>query len=149
VSSNPIYALFSTPKSFGPFVLRMVLAAIFVFHGGQKAFGLFGGPGWRQTISNMSSPEALGLPVGVAMFVILIEVGAAIGFFFGFLTRLWGLGIVGVMIGAIATVHWKDGFTGFEFPLAVLAMALALVFLGGGRFSMDRGISSQLLPVVG
>jgi len=36
-----------------------------------------------------------------------------------------------------------------EYPFALLIVALALVFLGAGRFSVDRVISGQLLPAVG
>jgi putative oxidoreductase len=58
-----------------------------------------------------------------------------------------GLGFIGIMIGAIATVHAQHGFfmnwfgqqqgEGFEFHLLVIGMALALVTAGGGRWSLD------------
>ena len=46
------------------------------------------------------------------------------------------------MLNAIATVHWKNGFWnsagGYEFPLVMLASAVAVAATGPGRFSADR-----------
>jgi putative oxidoreductase len=44
------------------------------------------------------------------------------------------------MLGAIAIVHAKNGFSvsngGVEWPLALLAMALAVALAGPGRFAV-------------
>jgi putative oxidoreductase len=46
-----------------------------------------------------------------------------------------------VMITAILGVHWGSGFFinagGFEYPLALLGMAVALLIHGGGTGSID------------
>jgi putative oxidoreductase len=149
VSGNPVYAFFATPKSFGPLVLRALLATVFIYHGGQKAFGWFGGDGWAVTLRNFSGEDGLGLPVAVAVVVILTEVLAAIAMVFGFLTRLAALGVAAIMAGALYFVHAGHTWAQCEFPFAILMVALALLFLGGGRLSMDRMISGQLLPTVG
>jgi uncharacterized membrane protein YphA (DoxX/SURF4 family) len=50
------------------------------------------------------------------------------------------LGLVIDMSVAIAKVHWKHGFMGqggYEFPLALWAIAFALIFLGAGPISID------------
>jgi putative oxidoreductase len=43
-------------------------------------------------------------------------------------------------------VHWNGGFfasnRGFEFPLSLLGMALALLISGGGQASVDRAMTS-------
>src|SRR5439155_23275626 len=50
--------------------------------------------------------------------------------------------IVAVMLVAIATTHWRNGFWngagGYEFNLLILVGAAALAATGGGRFSLDR-----------
>jgi putative oxidoreductase len=49
------------------------------------------------------------------------------------------------MLTAIIGVHWRLGFfapNGFEYPLALLAMSLALLISGGGMASVDRALSS-------
>jgi putative oxidoreductase len=149
VSSNPVYAFFATPKNFGPLILRMMLATVFIYHGGQKAFGFFGGEGWSGTLKTFSGEGGMGFSVAIAVFVMVTEVLSAIALFFGFLTRLAALGVMAVMSGALYYVHAGQGWDGCEFPFAVLMVAVALLFLGGGRLSIDRMISGQLLPTIG
>lgn len=149
VSSNPVYAFFATPRSWGPFVLRMTLAAVFFYHGGQKAFGWFGGDGWTATLGQWTAADGLGLAVPVAAMAILGEVAVAVALFLGLMTRLAGLGVMAIMAGAISVVHAGEGVAAWEYPLTLGLVALALVFLGGGRLSVDRGLSQQLLPGFG
>lgn len=146
MSSNPIYALFATPKSFGPFLLRILLAAVFFMHGSQKAFGWFGGNGWEATISAWSAPAGLALPPFIAGTVILTELLAAIALLFGFFTRVAAFGVVCVMFGAIYFVHSGTELASAEYPFALLVVGLSLMFTGGGRLSMDRSVSSLLMP---
>jgi putative oxidoreductase len=48
------------------------------------------------------------------------------------------------MLNAIGSVHWDKGFWntqgGYEFPLTILAAAVAVAAAGPGRFSLDRAI---------
>lgn len=127
----------------------MLLAAVFVYHGGQKAFGLFGGDGWSATLLKWSGESGMGFPVGVTVTVMLVEILVAITMFFGFLTRLAALGVMVVMTGALHYVHAPQGIASSEFPFSLLMIAIALFFLGGGRLSVDRAISGQLLPGLG
>jgi putative oxidoreductase len=60
----------------------------------------------------------------------------------GFLTTLAAFGMATVMLNAIESVHWKNGFFagkgGYEFNLQLLAIAVAITMTGPGRFSLDR-----------
>ena len=60
----------------------------------------------------------------------------------GFLTRLAALGILVIMIGAIARVHWPHGFDiqhgGFEYNFAIIMMCLCLVLGGPGPLAVDH-----------
>ena len=146
---NVVYRFFATIDSFGPTLLRMLLAVVFFVHGGQKTFGLFGGPGWGATIAQWTSPEGLHLPYTVAVCAILTEIVGALGLFFGFLTRLAALGIFCTMVVAVATVQLSVGLlapNGLENPLTLAIIALSLVFSGAGKFSIDKAITRQLLP---
>ena len=68
-------------------------------------------------------------------------------------TRLVALSFVGIMLGAIVTVHAQHGFfmnwagaqsgEGFEYHLLVIGQAVALVVLGGGRWSVDRRLTAR------
>lgn len=149
MSTNPVFAFFATPKSFGPLILRLFLAAVFFLHGSQKAFGLFGGAGWSATLLDWNRPDGLGFPSWISALVICLELGATLAFLLGFFTRLFAFAIMVEMAGAIWFVHAAQSLSASEYPAALLAIALSLVFLGGGRLSMDRGISGQLLPAIG
>jgi putative oxidoreductase len=62
----------------------------------------------------------------------------------GLFTRLGAFLIACVMLSAIIGVHWPNFFAnnqGLEYPLALLAMCLALLISGGGTASVDRAMS--------
>jgi putative oxidoreductase len=131
----------------GLLILRIVLGIIFIGHGSQKLFGAFGGPGIAGVTGFFGS---LGIPMpGVMAWVVgLFEFLGGWYVLLGFLTSLGGVMITCVMLGAIATVHISKGFWngkgGMEFPLALIAAALALVFAGPGRYSVE-GASSDVV----
>ena len=65
----------------------------------------------------------------------------------GLLVRLSALSQLCVMGVAISQVHWGYGLTepgGFEFPLALLGIAMALLILGGDPLSIDDNISISI-----
>ena len=149
MARNPVYSFFASKGSLAPLFLRLALTSIFVFHGCQKAFGWFGGEGWNTTIESMTDPANLGLPYVVAAAVIIVEPLVALSLFFGFLTRLAAFAVVVLMAGALVLVHAGAGFVDIQTPMLVLTSGLALLFFGGGYFSVDRAISLGLLPDVG
>ncbi len=143
------YRLFATINSLAPTILRLLLAVVFCVHGGQKTVGWMGGPGWSQTLAHWTSPQGLDLPYPVAMLGIVSELFGAVAMLLGFCTRLAALLLLGQMTVAVALIHWQAGFlspNGYEYPLTLGCVALALVFCGGGRFSMDRAFTRQILP---
>ena len=146
---NLFYRLFATNNSFAPTILRLLLAVVFLVHGGQKTIGWMGGPGLGQTLAQWTSADGLNLSYPVAILGILTEVIGAVAMLLGLCTRLAGLLLVGQMTAAVALVHWQAGFLapkGFEYPMTLGGVALALMFCGGGRLSMDRSLTRQLLP---
>jgi len=64
---------------------------------------------------------------------------------FGLLTRVGAFLIGCVMLTAIVGVHWPGGFfaanRGYEYPLSLLAMAVALIIAGGGQASVDKALT--------
>lgn len=123
--------------------LRLALAAIFFAHGAGKVFGSFGGPGWNNFINSGPAPLSFMKPAWVWWAIAaLSELLGSILVFLGFLTRVGALLLACVMLTAI-TVHWQAGFIakgGYEYPLALLAMSLALLIAGGGAASVDRNL---------
>lgn len=146
---NPVYRLFATPASFAPTILRLTLAVVFAVHGGQKTFGWMGGHGLSATLLEWTSADGLNFSYPMAVLGILAELLGALGLFTGLLTRLAALGIFCTMLTAIFSVHLPAGFLaprGYEYPFTLAGAALALIFCGGGRWSLDRRITRGLLP---
>lgn len=137
--------LFATEGK-GNFFLRMPLGVIFLAHGAQKLFGWFNGQGLDATAVWMS--ERFG---GSGMFyaasVGSIELIGGILLILGFFVRPAAFSLVVVMMVAIRAVHWEHGLFlengGFEFALSLLAGSAALMFGGGGQFSIDRLIAKK------
>ena len=150
VTKNPVYYFFHSPGNAGPLVLRLAVAGIFFYHGTQKALGWFGGPGWNGTIDSWTSTTGLGLPLVLASLAMVLELAICLALFFGFFTRLAGLGVVVYMTGALIILGRSTPvFSDLELPLMVWSAGLAIFCLGGGALSIDRGISKNLLPIVG
>jgi len=150
VTKNPVYYFFHSPGNVGPLVLRFAVAGIFFYHGTQKALGWFGGAGWQGTIDSWTSTTGLGLPFILASLAMVLELAICLALFFGFFTRLAGLGVVVNMTGALIILGRNTPvFSDLELPLMVWAAGLAIFCLGGGALSIDRGISKNLLPIVG
>jgi putative oxidoreductase len=128
--------------SYGLLLLRVVIGGTMFAHGAQKLFGWFGGPGRHRTAGFFGS---LGFRAAAAMAILagLSEAAGAL-FALGFVTPLAAFAITVVMLIAIATVHWKNGFFstggGYEFNLALIAVAVGVAATGPGRFSIDRAI---------
>lgn len=143
--------LFGTFASKSLFIVRVALGIIFFAHGAQKVFGWFGGPGLRGLITYFR--QALGVPPPLTVLAAFTELLGGLAMIVGLLARPAAVGLIIVMLVAIATVHWKNGFFlnwslepgkghGFEMNLALIAMALAVLVGGAGAFSVDRLIRS-------
>ncbi len=129
---------------------RLVLGIVFFAHGAQKMLGWFGGYGFSGTLGAFTQA---GMPVALGLFVIFVEFFGGLSLIFGLFSRLAGLGITALMLGAIVTVHIKFGFfmnwygqqkgEGFEYHLLAIALAVLILFRGAGALSLDRLISGR------
>jgi putative oxidoreductase len=128
-------------------ILRIVLAVVMFPHGAQKTLGWFGGDGFRKTMNFLTSS---GIPAVFALLAIAAEFLGPIGLAVGLLTRVAALGIACVMLVAI-TVHWPHGFfmnwygnqkgEGFEYHLLALGIAITLIIVGAGAWSLDGALA--------
>jgi putative oxidoreductase len=120
-------------------VIRLVAGLTLAAHGAQKLFGWFGGPGYAKLEQVFRAQGYKPVRVWTSL-VLLGELGGGLSLAFGFLTPLGAAGALGAMVMAIKT-HWKGGFFaakgGYEYPLALLAMSLAVGVAGPATFSLD------------
>jgi putative oxidoreductase len=140
-----------TTLSIGLLIARVMLGLGIAAHGGQKLFGWFGGHGLAGTGGHF---ESMGFRPG-KLFAGLSGLGEVSG---GLLVALGLFGPVGpalmiaVMLVAIATVHWPNGFfvanKGYEHPLLYAAGAASLAFTGFGVFSLDAVLGLELASPV-
>ncbi|MDX3656401.1 DoxX family protein [Streptomyces sp. ID05-26A] len=118
--------------------LRAVLGGIFVLHGLQKVFGLFGGPGingFAQSLEKMGYRES----VVLAWVTGITELAGGGLLVLGLFTPLAAAGLLAVMANVIA-LQYKGGFfgpNGVELELALAGMAFAALFAGPGRAALD------------
>ena len=114
-------------------IVRLAVGVIFMAHGSQKLFGAFGGPGLSKIVEMMG-------PIGY--LVAIGEFFGGIGLVFGFLSRFSAASIIVIMIGAIVKVHFPHGFFldkgGFEYNIALIGLAAAILVAGPGRISIGR-----------
>jgi putative oxidoreductase len=128
--------------AYGILFLRIVLGATLFGHGAQKLFGWFGGHGPRATAGFFGS---LGFPRPLAMALVAgFSEAAGLLFAAGLLTPFAALALASVMVVAVGTVHWRNGFWstggGFEYNLLIWAVAIAVAASGPGRFSLDAAL---------
>lgn len=135
-------------QKWGPTILRVVLGIIFIDHGWDKVQGLYGylqGAEWGFVNFVGSIPFLVILPnVLWATLATAAEFLGGILVVLGYRTRLASFGLSMVMLVALLGVHLpkamgpKVGFMGeIELPLALMAMAVSLLFTGPGRYSIE------------
>ncbi|MFJ2982053.1 MULTISPECIES: DoxX family protein [unclassified Pseudomonas] len=142
--NNAITQLLSTRAGLGLTVVRMLVGIIFMAHGAQKLFGLFGGYGLEGTGQWM---ESIGLAPGYLMALLSgsAEFFGGLALVIGLLARPAALVLSVTLVVAIFSVHIGNGLfmsnNGYEFALALMAGTVAVLIEGAGRFSLDRLIA--------
>ncbi|HVT77773.1 MAG TPA: DoxX family protein [Acidimicrobiales bacterium] len=128
--------------NFALLLLRCGVGAVMLAHGIRHIFGggkIQGTAGWF---------ASLGMKPGIvhAWLASLTEVGAGVSLVLGFLTPLGAAGVVGTMLVALVTNHFRNGFfifykgEGYEYVMTLVIAGLALSALGGGKWSVDHAI---------
>ena len=129
---------------------RIGLAWIFIYHGAGTLFGAFGRGGIHPQAVYFAHVAHLQPGTFFAVLGGIIECfgGAAVGL--GIFGRLAAAGLVGDMVMAMITVTFSHGIigdssgSGYEINLALAALALVILLLGTGRFSVDAAVRKLL-----
>ena len=117
-------------------VMRLALGAVMLAHGYQNLF--------RHLHDHVHFVTSLGMPPWLGYVSSLTEFLGALFILAGFFTRPAALALCIDLLVAIGKVHWRNGLMGspdhpgFEFPLALAALAFALIFFGAGPIALDH-----------
>jgi putative oxidoreductase len=141
--------LFQTNDDVVSLILRLMLGIVFFPHGMQKLLGWYGGYGFAGTMGFFTGK--LDIPVVFAFLAIMAESLGSLGLISGLATRVAAFGVTVNMVVAVLMLHLPNGFfmnwfgnqkgEGYEFHLLVIAIGIALMIRGGGKWSVDRLIA--------
>lgn len=138
----------------GLLVLRLGLGTIVLFHGLQKLFGWWNGPGldgFETTLVDSGFEQARLLSILGAVG----EVAAGTLLIFGLATPLAGAAALAVLINAWCVRQVAEpglqffAPSGVEHETMLVAAAVAVVLTGPGRFSVDGGRKWATRPHIG
>ena len=127
--------------------LRLMMGAVFVFHGSQKLFGWFGGYGLAATGQYM---ESIGIPLGTlnAFLAGSTELIGGLLLLAGVLVRYASVPMVFTMLVASFVAH--SGFNaqtgGMEYSLTLAVVLAALGLLGPGDWTVAKLARSTANP---
>ena len=118
-------------KSFSLFLLRLAIAAIFLYHGLMK---------WKGYPSGvMGMFQYMGLPGFLGPIVAIVEVAGAILLLLGLWTNWAAYALAIVMLVATLTVDIKSGFSaGVERNILIFVGNLVLAAFGPGQWSIKK-----------
>ncbi|WP_341864227.1 DoxX family protein [Gymnodinialimonas sp. 57CJ19] len=129
-----------TELNYGAFITRVSLGVVLLAHGLLKLL-TFTIPG---TVGYF---ESLGLPAIAAYLTIFAELAGGTALILGLYSRIVALLSLPLLIGSV-WVHAANGWLfsapngGWEFPLLLVALSVAVAVQGGGAFALRK------LPIV-
>lgn len=128
--------------------MRLMLGVVFMYHGSQKLFGAFGGPGVEGFAGFLAS---MGMPLptlnaymaGGAEFFggLLLAVGVA--------ARLASVPVAFTMLVAAFMVHgsaFSSQNNGLEYPLTLAVFTLGIGLIGPGRLTLTDALIALRKP---
>ena len=135
-------------RPYGLTVLRLAVGAVFIAHGAQKLFGIWGGGGLARTAAYFAS---LGLNPAYPLAVLVgtLEFGGGLLLVLGGATAWVSLALAAEMAVAAWKVHYHNGFFlnwngtpgrghGVEYNLVLIGALVALALSGPGGLSLDE-----------
>ncbi len=140
--------MFKTWNDWAPLPLRLILGGAMTAHGISKITG-----GIENTAGFFGS---IGIPApgAVAWLVALTETIGGLMLMVGAFVPIVSVVLIVLMLVAMATVHWNNGFfftnqpgPGIEVNLLYIAGLMALMLGGAGAYSVDRMMGGRTTTV--
>ena len=145
----------------GAWVALLPIRLILAYEFGRAGLMKYNGNNWFGNVQdNFPFPFNV-VPVEISWFLATwAEILGGIGLALGLFTRFWAFSLIILTIVAIGGVHWPDdwnslaelwkgyavtnkGFGNYRIPLLFLTMLLPLVFIGGGKLSLDNVLAKH------
>tara|TARA_R110002049_G_scaffold9778_2_gene48954 strand:- start:4878 stop:5378 length:501 start_codon:yes stop_codon:yes gene_type:complete len=146
----------------GAWLALLPIRLLMAWEFGSAGFKKLHGQNWFAKVQdNFLFPFNV-LPVELSWFLATwAEILGGFALAIGLFTRFWAFSLIIVSIVAISGVHWPEqwsslaelwqgyvitnkGHGNFRVPLLFIAMLWPLVFLGGGKLSIDHLLVKQL-----
>lgn len=130
----------------GLLIMRLGVGAVGVFHGSQKLFGAFGGPGMKAFTGFLESMN-VPAPQVSAYLAAVGEFGGGLLVALGLLPRVGAFLFAMTMLVAFAKAHHlsfmpdKPGGTGGDYAFFIMMICLGIIFTGAGRYSLMGAMS--------
>lgn len=143
---HKVYATLNRLRPAAPLVLRVVIGALFIWHGIDKF------DGGIDMVEGAFSSWGVPAPALTAPLTAVIELLAGVALVLGIGTRIAAMLLSVVMIGALIYVKQDLGVIssgsefvppGAELDLALLAGLVALIVIGPGRVSIDEQVGLE------
>jgi putative oxidoreductase len=119
-------------QSLGALVLRLALALSIIVHGYQKVVPHNSLHHFTHYIATLGMPGWLGYVSAFTEFV------GGILILFGLFTRVAAIFVTVNMLVALFAAAIHQGYNGYSYVAALAAIAIMLIFTGGGVLSLDR-----------
>ncbi len=133
----------------GLFLIRAMVGVVFVFHGAQKLFGVWGGAGLEGFTAFLTQIQ-VPMPALSAVLAGVAEFGGGLLLIAGLATRLAAVPLVITMVVAAFHVHGKAFAlpTGMEYALTLGVVTLGVALTGPGGLSLDALLGRRLAPAL-
>lgn len=117
------------------FILRLVLAAIFIVHGWPKIRDLKKNAEWFNSVG-FRPGKFWGTIAALLEFA--GGIALALGFLVTLLSAFYAIEFAAITIWKISRKTPFKGEYGWEFDLLILAAVIVLFFIGGGAYALDH-----------
>jgi len=121
--------MFATNQEIALFIVRFVVGSVFILHGAQKVFGIFGGSGlagfanWLRT---------LGIPAWLGYVSAFVELVGGVMVLAGIFAPAAAAVLAVNMAAAIYLVHLPNGYFvqsgGWEYSFNLILLCVAIIF---------------------
>jgi len=134
--------IYETLAPYSYTIMRFATGVILFPHGVVKVF--YGSPA---ALAGGIAAKGLPFPLLLAYLTFIAEFAGAACIALGLLTRVAATMVFVQMVVIVIYFQWSGGYfwtnRGYEFPLLWAALCLAIVFRGGGRWSIDHYLGRE------